>query len=195
MSQQRKPGNDQQSQVIQNNFKIPLILEKISLNVQQLQKLHNKQLVEIQQTKVQEISNEIDQITDQTNKLIASAREQIKRAGPQQRIFAKKLMEITREYSKTQQYAKEQYKIQLERQYKIAKPNATQQEISIAINSNNTQIFQQQMTSSKLQDQKRILGEVESRQHDMQQIEKSLTGLVELMQEMQALLSVLIIYT
>ena len=96
MSQQRKPGNDQQSQVIQNNFKIPLILEKISLNVQQLQKLHNKQLVEIQQTKVQEISNEIDQITDQTNKLIASAREQIKRAGPQQRIFAKKLMEITR---------------------------------------------------------------------------------------------------
>ena len=132
-------------------------------------------------------------ITDQTNKLITTLRELIKRSGPLQIVFAKKLLEITREYSKTQQYAKELYKIQLEKLYKIQKPNATQQEISILLNmdhTNTNQIVKDQ--ESQLQESKDQNKEIQYRQHDIVQIEKSLTGLIEVMQEIQALLSVLI---
>jgi syntaxin 1B/2/3 len=85
------------------------------------------------------------------------------------------------------QAAKSQYRTQLERQFRIAKPNASSQEVRQALNSDGN-VFQQQILSSRVGDQRRMLQEVQNRQHDLEKIEQSLVELFELMQEMQMIL-------
>jgi syntaxin 1B/2/3 len=137
---------------------------------------------------------------DATGQLIQEARNSLKSLANapggdptvkqiQQKALARKLMDAAREYQTVQQAAKQQYRTQLERQFRIAKPNASSQEVRQAMNSD-VNVFQQQILSSRVGDQRRMLQEVENRQHDLEKIEQSLIELFELMQEMQMILEV-----
>lgn len=108
----------------------------------------------------------------------------------QQKALARKLMDCSREYQSVQQAAKAQYQKNLERQFRIAKPNATREEIQEAIKSGGGGVFQQQIMSSRVADQRRMLQQVQGRQNELEKIEQSLIELVELMQDMQMLLDV-----
>lgn len=108
----------------------------------------------------------------------------------QQKALARKLMDSTREYQSVQQAAKAQYRKQLERQFRIAKPNATREEVKEAIQSGSGGVFQQQILSSRVGDQRRMLQDVQNRQQDLEKIEQSLIELFEIMQDMQMLLEV-----
>lgn len=99
-------------------------------------------------------------------------------------------MDSTREYQSVQQAAKAQYRKQLERQFRIAKPNATREEVKEAIQSGSGGVFQQQILSSRVGDQRRMLQDVQNRQQDLEKIEQSLIELFEIMQDMQMLLEV-----
>ena len=93
-------------------------------------------------------------------------------------------MDVVKEYQQIQQQAQKNIKFNLERQVKIAMPNANRQQINDAVNGGN--VFQMQMNAPS--SQRRLLQDVENRQMEMQQIEKSLVDLFSLMQDMQMLL-------
>jgi syntaxin 1B/2/3 len=196
---------DSNSNTSQNDFlgmasQIKDSTEQIKLNTRDLRSLHKRALGSTQAHQSDEFSRQIDSIIDQTSRIIAQTRSQLKTlltlpgADPkskknQQKALANNLMKVAQEYQGVQQDAKKSYRAQLERQYKIARPNASDAEVANAIdNSNGNGVFQQQILSSRVQDQRRVLGEVENRQHALQNIEKSLMQLFDLMQDMQVLL-------
>lgn len=113
-----------------------------------------------------------------------------------QKGLARSLVNAAKEYQSVQQTAKAAYRENLKRQYKIAKPDATDAEIEDAIekgqssNGGLSSVFQQELLSSRVGDQRRMLQDVQNRQNDLERIEKSIIELFNLMQDMQMLLEV-----
>jgi t-SNARE complex subunit (syntaxin) len=81
-------------------------------------------------------------------------------------------------------------KDQLKRQYKIARPAASDQEIEHAIESGRTDVFGQELLSSRVEEQRRMLGAVQDRQLALDRILKTMEELVELTQELEGLINV-----
>ncbi|KAI5811304.1 t-SNARE, partial [Peziza echinospora] len=78
-----------------------------------------------------------------------------------------------------------QYRAQMERQYRIVKPDATQEEIDRAVESGETQIFSQAiMSSSRTSNAQTTLGAVRARHAEIQRIEQTLVQLVQLFEDM-----------
>lgn len=76
----------------------------------------------------------------------------------------------------------------MERQARIAHPDATDAEIAQIVNSD-TQIFQQAVMGSRAEQANRVLGAVKQRHQEMLQIERSLMELLDLLNDMQELLT------
>lgn len=78
-----------------------------------------------------------------------------------------------------------QYRVQMERQYRIVKPDATQEEVDQAVQSGETQVFSQAiMSSARSSNAQSTLGAVKARHAEIQRIERTLHELVELFEEM-----------
>ena len=78
----------------------------------------------------------------------------------------------------------------MEREIRIARPNATPEEIERAMDSRTGPVFAQEILSSRVQDQRRVLQEVQGRHEELRRIETSIDELVNLFQEMQLLIDV-----
>ncbi|KAF8434626.1 t-snare, syntaxin [Terfezia claveryi] len=73
-----------------------------------------------------------------------------------------------------------QYRAQMERQYRIVKPDATQEEVEQAVQSGETQI----LSSARSSNAQSTLGAVKARHAEILRIERTLIELVELFEEM-----------
>ncbi|KAJ3158508.1 Plasma membrane t-SNARE, secretory vesicle fusion [Geranomyces michiganensis] len=175
-------------------------IAEISRNTAQLKGLHQKALFD---TGAQLASaNEIDRLTSATSTLINRTRTQIKALSSlpvssrsdadvhlqNQQSLAAKLMATAREFSAVQTEARNAYRGQMSRQYAIARPGATREEIENAVDHTDGPVFQQELLSSRVGEQGRALRAVQSRHEELVKIEKSINELFELFQEMQALL-------
>jgi syntaxin 1B/2/3 len=76
----------------------------------------------------------------------------------------------------------------MERQARIVHPDASDAEIAQIVNSD-TQIFQQAVMGSRAEQANRVLGAVKQRHQEMLQIERSLMELLDLLNDMQELLT------
>ncbi len=145
-----------------------------------------------------ELQQRISRLTDATSALIQETRGKIKSLSKanqdarvketQQKLLAKNLVTAAKEFQAIQQDAKRQYKTQMERQYRIARPNATNDEIQYAIEHTDGQFFQQELMSARVGEQKRALQEVQQRNNDILKIEQSVNELFNMFQEMEMLL-------
>ncbi|KAJ3041019.1 Plasma membrane t-SNARE, secretory vesicle fusion [Rhizophlyctis rosea] len=186
----------QQAEGIQRN------IQQIGQNTSDIQGLHQRAIVETDQRQLSFLTQQIDSITDQNNELVQSTRAQIRNlsniratnAGDarvrstQQKALAKKLMEAAQQYQQVQQQAKSAYRQQMTRQYAIARPGASREEIEAAVDGASGPIFQQEIMTSRVGEQRRALEAVRTRHDELLRIEQSITELFELFQEMQALL-------
>jgi len=78
-----------------------------------------------------------------------------------------------------------QYRAQMERQYRIVKPEATQEEIDAAVQSGETQVFSQAILSTaRSSNAQSTLGAVKARHAEIQRIEQTLMELVGLFEDM-----------
>ena len=99
-------------------------------------------------------------------------------------------MEAAQQYQQVQQQAKSAYRQQMTRQYAIARPGASREEIEAAVDGASGPIFQQEIMTSRVGEQRKALEAVRTRHDELLRIEQSITELFELFQEMQALLEV-----
>ncbi|KAJ3087467.1 Plasma membrane t-SNARE, secretory vesicle fusion [Quaeritorhiza haematococci] len=186
-------------------------MQNIREGMQELSQLHSRALIEISSDQSQYIQKQADQIMAEIDILITDARTSIRAIGPappasssspgprmsaderkvrfeQQKSLAKKLMVIADEYRTLQQGYKAQRRQQAERQYRVVRPSATQEEIEHALSTTDGgNLFQQEMLSSRI-DQQRKLEEVQSRHEELVKIEQSIEELLRLYQDMQMLL-------
>ncbi|KAF8450011.1 t-SNARE [Terfezia claveryi] len=73
----------------------------------------------------------------------------------------------------------------MERQYRIVKPDATQEEVDQAVQSGETQVFSQAILSSaRSSNAQSTLGAVKARHAEILRIERTLIELVELFEDM-----------
>ncbi|KAJ3147778.1 Plasma membrane t-SNARE, secretory vesicle fusion [Geranomyces variabilis] len=172
-------------------------IAEISRNTAELRTLHQRALVDPSGN-----TNEVDRLTSATSTLINRTRTQIKALSSlpvssrndaevhlqNQQSLAAKLMATAREFSGVQTDAKNAYRGQMSRQYAIARPGATKEEIENAVDHADGPVFQQELLSSRIGEQGRALRAVQSRHEELIKIEKSITELFELFQEMQELL-------
>lgn len=99
-------------------------------------------------------------------------------------------MRAAETYQKIQSKYRKEYRKRMEREIRIARPNATPEEIERAMDSRTGPVFAQEILSSRVQDQRRVLQEVQGRHEELRRIETSIDELVNLFQEMQLLIDV-----
>jgi syntaxin 1B/2/3 len=147
----------------------------------------------------------VDQAQDETNLFLEDARNRLQALALQtksnpgkdarvrkakQSALAKNVMKSAEQYQKIQSKYRKEYRKRMEREIRIARPDATPQDIERALDSRSGPIFAQEMLSSKVQDQRRVLKEVQGRHEELKRIETSIDELVNIFQEMQLLIEV-----
>lgn len=177
-------------------------IEKIKQNMDTMEVLHRKALSATRPDDKNKISKQVESYQIDCSDLINSLRDTVKRlqniantqlSGSDQKIcttqtqgLAKKLMDVAQEYQRMQLKYKDKFKQRMEREIRVANPYATEQEVHQAVEAGGSGFAMQMMSSTPAQRQ--ALKEVQSRHNEIMNIEKSVTELFDLFQEMQHLL-------
>lgn len=101
-----------------------------------------------------------------------------------------RFLELIQEYRLIESKNKEQTKLQTERQYRIIKPDATEDEIRQVVDdgSDSQQIFQQALMQSNRRGEARtVLNEVQSRHRELLKLERTMAELTQLFHDMEEL--------
>ncbi|KAJ3188312.1 Plasma membrane t-SNARE, secretory vesicle fusion [Gaertneriomyces sp. JEL0708] len=178
-------------------------IARIQADVRTIDELHRRALQATSPDEQARITRQLDEQQDATNDLIQSLRSSLKimakstKTAPtadrnirqqQQSGLAQRLMDVAREYQDVQQRSKQRYRQNMERQIRIARPDATREEVEQAVDSNGGSVFSQQLLSSRIGSQRAALAEVQNRHVEIQRIEQSINELFNLFQDMQAML-------
>jgi len=105
-------------------------------------------------------------------------------------LVKQKFIEAIQSYQQVEQQYRVKYKQRMERQFKIVKPDATEEEIKSIINDESTggQIFTQSLqTSNRYGESRAAYREVQERHEDIKRIERTLSELAQLFNDMSIL--------
>ncbi|KAJ1568252.1 F-actin-capping protein [Cladochytrium tenue] len=180
--------------------------DRISDGIKKIKSLQSRIIGSTVADEVTSLNRQLDRANDQTSGLLSSVRKRLKALSAetgsmkattekqtrqmQQSTVARRLLEIADEYQSCQSTFKQRYKQRVAREIKNARPDATPAEIERALDGNIGSAFSQQLLSSRSAQSRRVLEEVQTRQEALAKLESSMTELVTLFQEMQALLEV-----
>ncbi|KAK3828232.1 MAG: t-SNARE [Benniella sp.] len=104
-------------------------------------------------------------------------------------LLKKKFLDELRRYQVVESEARNAYKARIERQYRIARPEATQQEIEQAIESDNQVFAQTILQSTRYGEANRVMVEVNTRHDEIKKIEATIVTLLRLFEEMEMLVT------
>ncbi|KAH7108486.1 t-SNARE [Auriculariales sp. MPI-PUGE-AT-0066] len=171
-------------------------------NVSQISDLQQRSLNNIDDAQAQNIQSQLEGLSGQQSQLSGQLKRRIKdleRSGgsgrdgqvkKQQTAFVKaKFVEAIQEYQQIEQQSRQKYKQRMERQFKIVKPDASPEEVKAVVNDESGgQIFSQAlMNSNRYGESRAAYREVQARHADIKKIEKTLTELATLFQDMSVL--------
>jgi syntaxin 1B/2/3 len=176
-------------------------IREIQNNVSQIEELHARTLGTISDDS--STKNKLDNLLLSTRTIANDIKTRIKsieamnaRLPPntsdlnvrkaQAAALRKKFMETIQNYQQVEYQNRQKYRQRMERQYRIVKPNATQDEIEQVLdNDGGNQVFAQSLLqSSRYGEARAALAEVQQRHDDIKKIEKTIEELANLFQEM-----------
>lgn len=177
-------------------------LKAFNENVAQIGQLHLKSLNNTDDAAAQRNAAQLDELVEDTSALSATLKRRIKalekqggsgRDGQirkqQTALVKSKFVEAIQNYQTVEQQYRTRYKQRMERQFKIVKPDATQEEIQAAVNDESGgQIFSQALlNSNRYGDARAAYREVQERHEDIKRIEKTIGELAQLFNDMSVL--------
>ncbi|KAJ9122874.1 hypothetical protein QFC24_003912 [Naganishia onofrii] len=172
-------------------------LNEMQDSISQVRQAHIASLSRLDTTPNSAASRETDELIASTRALTASNKNAIQKlnklakdkAQKQQVQAAKsRFMSLLQEYQTVEKEFRKKVKERGERQYKIVKPDATPEEVKQVLESENPQIFSQALLSSnRYGDARGALREIQERNQDIKKIEKTLTELAQMFNEMSML--------
>ncbi|CAB4405566.1 unnamed protein product [Rhizophagus irregularis] len=134
-----------------------------------------------------QISNKLA-VMEQNNKTLTTGQDQTQMRLTQHATLAKSFIDTMTNYLRMQKENEKKYKERIVRQFRIVKPDVTQQEIDQLLSEESGQIFTSQVLSKTQSEQSRsILTEVQDRQRDILRIEKSINEINKMFGEVKAL--------
>jgi len=184
-------------------------MSNIRRNIKQIEEKYVQQLNSVSMDQSGK-GNEVQQLIDTTNHSVSDVRARLDKLKKDTAAFSssnsatptevrirtnmhgtltQKFLELVQEYQEVQTTYKNKYQEKVERQYKIAKPDATQDEIDDAMQSgDSSKIFANQILDTHLHAQaKNALAYIEARHKDIIRLEASILELHQLFVDMAVL--------
>ncbi|CAE7211395.1 unnamed protein product [Rhizoctonia solani] len=175
-------------------------------NITRISNLHSRSLTVTDDESLRQATTELDTIASQTQNLSAQIKQRIqtleanrgkvqgrnKDAWIQQTNVVKtRFVAAIQEYQQAEQQYRQRSRQRVERQVRIVKPDATQQEIDSVVNNDQpAQVFSQALMSSNRYGESRLAyREVQARHDDIKKIEKTLTELAQLFSDMSVMVA------
>jgi len=171
-------------------------------NVQRISDLHSRSLNNTDDAAAQRYTQQLEDLVADTSALSNVLKRRIKalerqpgsgRDGQirkqQTALVKQKFVEAIQNYQTAEQQYRTKYKQRMERQFKIVKPDATPEEVKAVVNDDSGgQIFSQALlNSNRYGEAKSAYREVQERHEDIKKIEKTLTELANLFNDMSVL--------
>ncbi|KAG2216951.1 hypothetical protein INT45_001422 [Circinella minor] len=181
-------------------------ISTVSDNVDRIERLHTSALVSFNEQQSRQISKDLAQIKRQTQAQNIELKDRIKALeasnarlprdssdaqirSSQSTALRKRFLETIQRYQDVERTYEQKYRQRVERQIRIVKPDATQDEVDQFIDSDDsTQVFAQSLMHATRTNQARaVLSEVQTRHVDIKRIEKTIMELHQLFLDMSML--------
>ncbi|KAK7205498.1 t-SNARE [Myxozyma melibiosi] len=171
-------------------------------NVAKIESLHNRSLNEIDVEQDQWNQKQIDALVAETSQLSNTLKYKVKSLEGKSRndstkrvqvdAVKKTFMDSIQRYQSVEASYGLKYKQRAERQYRIVRPDASDEEVRAAIeDESGSQIFSQALlNSNRVGEARSALTEVQNRHKDIQKMERTLGELVQLFKDMEELVEV-----
>ncbi|KZT60452.1 t-SNARE [Calocera cornea HHB12733] len=168
-------------------------------NVNRISDLHNRSLNNMDEAVAERNTRDLAALVQETSRLSNDLKKRIKKQEAEagrsgnamvrrQQIAATKarFIELIQNYQGVEQQFRSKYKQRMERQFRIVKPDATPEEVRAVVdNDQGEQIFSQAlMSSNRYGESRAAFREVQERHEDVKRIEKTLTELATLFNDM-----------
>ncbi|KAJ7647960.1 syntaxin [Roridomyces roridus] len=194
-SLQSMPGFLEQASEVQDD------ITRFNGNVTRIAALNNRVLEALDDAAADPIKAELDELVTETMALSNSLRNRIKAlqaaagtgGGNEMRqtrvtFLRNKFMEGLQTYQTVEQEHRAKARTRVERQYRIVKPDATQEEITHAVATGQDQVFMQALTTStRYVDSRQAYNEVQARSQDLKRMEQTLAELAQMFSDMALL--------
>lgn len=165
--------------------------------IQQVRQAHAASLSRLDTTPNSAAARETDELVESTRQLTAANKQRVQRLNKLARDKAQKqqvqaaksrFMGLLQEYQTVEKEFRKKVRERGERQYRIVKPDASAEEVKQALETENPQIFSQALLSSnRYGDARGALREIQERNQDIKKIERTLTELAQMFNEMSML--------
>ncbi|KAL1933890.1 hypothetical protein VTP01DRAFT_7980 [Rhizomucor pusillus] len=180
-------------------------LETVSDNIERIERMHTQALVCFNEEQSRQISRDLSRLKSETQKrnydirnrlkAMQASNAKVKEQGDlnvrqsQTEALRRRFLETLQRYQDMERLYEKKYRQRVERQIRIVKPDATQEEMDRFIDSDDTsQVFAQSlMQASRTGQGRAVLSEVQTRHHDIKHIEKTIVELHQLFMDMQML--------
>ncbi|KZV88310.1 syntaxin-like protein [Exidia glandulosa HHB12029] len=174
------------------------LIRTFNANILKISELHTRSLNGMDETAQKRSAGQLEELMDETSGLSNELKRRIKtlqaqrrtgadaQARAQQIDFVKsKFVESIQGYQQVEREYRQKYRQRIERQMKIVKPDATPEEIKAAAESDDAQVFTQELlNSNRLGESRAAYREVQERHANIKKIEKTLTELAQLFNDM-----------
>lgn len=196
------PSGDPMSAFYSEISSIQDELKTFNDNVGRISELHSRSLNNTDDAASQRIQQQLEELVADTSALSNVLKRRIKqleRQGASGRdgqirkqqtgLVKQKFMEAIQNYQTAEQQYRSKYKQRLERQFKIVKPDASPEEVKAVVeNDQGGQIFSQALVNSnRYGEAKSAYREVQERHEDIMRIERTITELAQLFNDMSIL--------
>jgi len=176
-------------------------IEQIENNLRELRRLHDRSLAEADTTG-SSTSRLIDNLSSDTMSMYRALTERVRKVksskeGQQARNQAqvgrvdRRLKQAIQEYQNVEQAFRKKTQDQMARQYRIVRPDASEAEVSAAVDdpTGNSQVFQQAlMQSNRVGEARAVLSAVQDRHRALQRIEQQMIELAQLFEQLNTLI-------
>ncbi|CAO3633078.1 unnamed protein product [Mucor fragilis] len=178
-------------------------IDAINTRVDQIGSLHNNALASFNEQQSKQTARELDKIkteTQQKNTAIKNQIQELENSNArlpnnpdtemrrfQTAALKKRFLDTIQRYQDVERNYQLKYRQRIERQIRIVKPDASQDEVDDIIDADDTpQVFAQSLMNASRQGQsKAVLSEVQTRHDDIKHIEKTIVELHQLFMDMQ----------
>jgi len=195
-------GQESMSEFYDEISSIQGSLKQFNDNVSRISELHSRSVNTTDDGAAQRNAAELEELVEDTSALSDTLKRRIKALERQRTsgrdgqvrkqqtgLVKSKFVEAIQNYQTVEQQYRQKYKQRLERQYKIVKPDATPEEIRAVVEDDNGgQVFSQALlNTNRYGESKAAYREVQERHKDIQKIERTLSELAQLFNDMSIL--------
>ncbi|TGZ84291.1 t-SNARE [Ascodesmis nigricans] len=176
-------------------------IDTINANISRIEALHGKALTDIDEANLSQTERTLEALSSETSQLNNNTANRIRllksKAGsdpskaPQATTLDRNFKNALRKYQMVEKTYADRTREQMARQYRIVRPEATEEEVQQACeDGSGQQIFSQELLRGNRRGEARsALREVQARHNEIQKIEKTIIELAQLFQEMDQLVT------